>query len=170
MKIRLTGCVFLLSLLIVTSIQAKSLVPGDARSLYKEECSGCHIAYPAWLLPARSWNRIMTNLNNHFGDNASLDAESRNILNQYLQKNSVDNSNKHHANRIKRSIKPGSIPTRITELRYFKREHRVIPSRLVKANPRVKSLSNCESCHQGVEQGSFNEHQIHIPGYGQWDD
>lgn len=171
MKIKLAGFIFILPLLIVVTVQASAAVSDDSKSsLYKEECSGCHVAYPAWLLPARSWNRIMTGLDNHFNDNASLDPETVNILNQYLQENSADKSSVRRAHKFNRSIEPDSIPIRITKLRYFKHEHDEIPSRFIRANPRVKSLSNCDACHQGAERGSFNEHQIRIPGYGRWDD
>lgn len=171
MKIRLARFIFTLSLFVVATAQAGTLFSSEAKSsLYKEECSGCHIAYSAWLLPARSWDRIMSSLSDHFGDNASLDHESKNTIGQYLQENSADKSGSYRAKKITRSVKPDSTPTRITELRYFKHEHDEIPYRLIKANPRVKSLSNCEACHQGAEQGSFDEHQTRIPGYGQWDD
>lgn len=171
MKVRLAILILILPLVMVTFVQAATPVSENAKSSqYKEECSSCHIAYPAWLLPARSWNRIMTNLSNHFGDNASLEPEARKIISQYLQENSADKSHSRRIKKFQRSIEPGNIPMRITELPYFKREHHEIPSRLVKANPRVKSLSNCQTCHQGAERGSFSEHQIRIPGYGRWDD
>ncbi|MDH5218993.1 MAG: diheme cytochrome c, partial [Gammaproteobacteria bacterium] len=41
-------------------------------SLYKEECSACHMAYQPGLLPARSWEKMMDNLADHFGENAEL--------------------------------------------------------------------------------------------------
>jgi len=170
MKIKMTRLIFLLPLPIVATAQAGTPSTNDARSLYKEECSGCHMTYPAWLLPARSWNRIMTSLNDHFGDNASLDPGSMSAINSYLQENSADGSPLHLAKNIARSIGPDSSPMRITELRFFRHEHNEIPSRLIKKTPSVKSLSNCNACHQGAEQGSFSEHQIRIPGYGRWDD
>ncbi|MEZ4693642.1 MAG: hypothetical protein R2837_06565 [Aliarcobacter sp.] len=37
-----------------------------------KECS-YHFAYPAGLLPSNAWNKMMNNLDNHFGDNASVD-------------------------------------------------------------------------------------------------
>ena len=40
------------------------------------ECASCHLAYPAGLLPAASWQRLMNNLPRHFGTDASLDPAS----------------------------------------------------------------------------------------------
>ena len=49
-------------------------------------------------------------------------------------------------------------------------EHNEIPARFVTANPKVNSFSQCDACHIDAEQGSFNEHDVRIPGYGRWDD
>jgi len=40
----------------------------------------------------------------------------------------------------------------------------------VTGNPTVKSISQCDACHTDAERGTFNEHDINIPGYGRWDD
>ena len=40
--------------------------------LYKQECGSCHFAYPPSFLPARSWEKIMKNLSDHFGENAEF--------------------------------------------------------------------------------------------------
>lgn len=140
------------------------------QSLYKEECASCHMAYPAWLLPKRSWQKIMTNLDNHFGDNASLDPETLKTLNKYLQGSSAENSGVRRAKKMLRNTAKDDVPIRITELPYFRHEHNEIPNRYIKENPKVKSISNCAACHRGAEQGNFNEHQVRIPGYGRWDD
>jgi len=41
-----------------------------ADPLYRSECGDCHMPYPAGLLPAASWRRIMNGLEDHFGDHA----------------------------------------------------------------------------------------------------
>lgn len=142
----------------------------SAVTLYKEECASCHMAYPSELLPARSWLKILNNLDHHFGDNASLDPDTLKTLSQYLQANSADRAGSRRARRMMRSLPVDSTPLRISELPYIRRQHHEIPVRYITANPQVKSLSNCVACHAGAEQGSFNEHQVRIPGYGRWDD
>lgn len=39
---------------------------------YRQECASCHIAYPPGALPASSWQRILGNLQHHYGTDASL--------------------------------------------------------------------------------------------------
>jgi len=138
--------------------------------VYTQECGSCHMAYPPGLLPARSWNKMMTSLDNHFGENAELDATTAAELTRFLADNSADSASGRRSRKISRDLPSESVPLRITELGYFQHEHREIPARLTTANPEVGSLSNCNTCHQKAELGSFSEREIRIPGYGKWDD
>ncbi|PCJ86274.1 MAG: hypothetical protein COA54_09095 [Thiotrichaceae bacterium] len=138
--------------------------------VYKEECGSCHMAYQPGLLPARSWDKVMLELENHFGDNAELDAETHRLITRYLLTNSADKSDYRLSKKFSQSINFKETPTRISEIPYFKHEHDEIPARFVTANPKVNSFSQCDACHAKAEQGSFNEHDVYIPGYGRWDD
>jgi len=138
--------------------------------IYKEECSSCHMAYPPGLLPARSWLKVMAGLEDHFGDNAELDAETQTIISAYLQKNSADHSSYRRSHKFSRSIRSNNTPLRITQIPYFQRKHDEIPTRLVAGNEGVKSFSNCQACHSKAEAGNFNEDNVRIPGFGRWDD
>jgi len=138
--------------------------------IYKEECGSCHMAYPPGLLPEKSWAKIMAGLENHFGDNAELDPQTNHSISQLLQKYSADQSDYLRSRKFDQSIKSNTAPIRISEVPYFIRKHDEIPNRMVSGNPKVKSFSQCDACHSKAEQGSFNEHNIHIPGYGKWDD
>lgn len=141
-----------------------------ANPVYKEECGGCHMAYPPGLLPEKSWVKVMSELDNHFGDNAELDTEVHRSISEFLITNSADKSDYRRSVKFSSSIKSDDSPVRISDTPYFRHKHDEIPDRLVSANPEVKSFSQCNACHAKAEQGSFNEHDIRIPGYGQWDD
>ena len=140
-----------------------------AAEQYRAECGSCHMAYPAGLLPARSWQKLLDNLANHFGDNAELSGEARARITAYLLAEG-DKPQDRHMTRLIASAPPGETPLRITGLPYFKHEHREIPQRYIKDNPQVHSLSNCNACHTRAEQGSFREREISIPGLGRWED
>ena len=94
---------------------------------------------------------------------------TRKQLEAYLSEHSADNSKYRRSRRIVNSL-ADEVPLRISELAYIVHEHDELPDRLVRNNPQVKSLSHCNRCHQNAEKGSFNEHEIRIPGYGRWDD
>lgn len=138
--------------------------------LYKEECGSCHFAYQPGLLPERSWRKMMSQLDNHFGENAELDEETTQALTNYLVANAADYSDYKRSRGIIRSIKSNDTPLRITEVRYFKRKHHEISDRMVKNNPEVGSFSKCAACHTNADKGSYNEHQVKIPGFGRWED
>ncbi|NOZ52265.1 MAG: hypothetical protein GXP08_03835 [Gammaproteobacteria bacterium] len=138
--------------------------------LYQQECGSCHFAYQAGLLPEQSWRAIMTQLDEHFDENAELDPQEHKEILNYLTNNSADKSNARRSRHIMRSLSPNQAPLRITNIPYIKKEHREIPARLITGNPKVSSLSNCDNCHQNAAQGSFSENAIKIPGYGKWDD
>jgi len=139
-------------------------------TFYNEECGSCHFPYqPGWL-PARSWQKMMGGLEDHFGENAELDSVDAQQITDYLVKNAADTSNYKRSRGITRSLSKNDAPLRITDIRYFKRKHHELSSRMVKNNPEVRSFSNCELCHTRAARGSYNEHQVKIPGYAGWDD
>jgi hypothetical protein len=138
--------------------------------VYKEECGSCHMAYPPGLLPANSWRKMMSGLEDHFGDNAEIDADTNQSISEILLANSADQSDYRRSRKFNRSIQSDDPPARISETPYFKQEHDEIPDRMVSGNSKVKSFGYCDACHTKAEQGSFKERDIRIPGYGRWDD
>lgn len=138
---------------------------GKQNPAYVEECGSCHMAYPAQLLPAASWQKIMRGLDDHFGENAEIDAATRQELENYL----VRASSSGAYQKLFRNL-GNRAPLRITELPYFVHEHDEIPSRFIRANDKVSSLSQCNACHQNAARGRFDEDDVIIPGVGRWDD
>jgi nitrate/TMAO reductase-like tetraheme cytochrome c subunit len=93
----------------------------------------------------------MSGLDKHFGSDASLDDTSAREIGAFLDKNA--GSNRHST---------GKPVLRITETRWFVREHDEVSDRTWK-NPKVKSAANCAACHTGAESGNYSEHSIRIP-------
>lgn len=118
---------------------------------WQEECSSCHIAYPPQMLPARSWRAIMDGLDQHFGTDASLDAQTAADITAFLE---------HNAGRERLSSTPPLL--RISETRWFVHEHDEVPARIWQ-NEQVKSPSNCAACHVNAGQGDYSERGIRIP-------
>lgn len=137
-------------------------------TVYTAECGACHMAYPANFLPKASWQLMLGQLDNHFGDNAELSQANKTIISDYLLQHAADTNGLWQNPRLMRRIE--GTPLRITETAYFLRKHDEIPQRMVKGNPEVGSFSQCNACHKGAEKGLFNEHTVSVPGYGRWDD
>ena len=138
--------------------------------LYKEECSACHMAYQPGLLPARSWKKMMGNLEDHFGENAELEGKELKAITGYAVQNAADFSKFKRSVKIMRSLSSRDTPLRITETPYIKRKHRELSKKHVAGNPKVKSLSRCEACHTKADTGSYSEREINVPGFGRWED
>ena len=136
--------------------------------LYREECGSCHLAYPAQLLPPAGWQKVMSGLDDHFGENAELDEATRKQITDYLLQLSTPRRGEYR--QILRNMDPNRVPMRITEMAYFKRKHREIPVRFIRGNDKVRSLSQCDACHLDADKGYFDEDRVRIPGYGRWDD
>lgn len=146
------------------TISSPGTTMADAAT-YRDECGSCHLPYPAKFLPARSWQKMLSGLDNHFGEDASISEARQAELLAYLSANSASN----HTRYLK-GLAYNDTPQRISELPYFRRKHREVPERMVSGNPQVGSFSQCDSCHKDAAQGKFNEHTVVIPGFGRWDD
>lgn len=148
----------------------RSITSAAANPLYRNECGSCHLAYPPGLLPARSWEKLMGGLEDHFGDNAELATADQAKILDYLRANSADNSGYRRSHKSLTTEPAQAVPLRITDTLYFRREHDEIPNRHVAGNPKVRSFSNCAACHRDAERGQFDEHRVQIPGVGRWED
>jgi cytochrome c553 len=129
---------------------------------WKAECSSCHMLYHPGLLPERSWKSMMAGLDKHFGENAALDAATRDEITQFLMKNSADKSDNRRSSRINQSIPATATPLRVSETRYFTSKHDEISATTFKRKS-IGSAANCIACHQAAEKGDFSESQVKIP-------
>lgn len=127
-----------------------------ADPVVKEECGGCHLAYPPAMLPARSWRLMMGGLDKHFGDDASLDAETAAKITSYLVANSADASGRRYGEKLLRGLPDSQTPLRITELPKWVREHRKVPAWEWKHKD-VRTKANCAACHADAPRGYFDD-------------
>ncbi|MBT0962849.1 diheme cytochrome c [Denitromonas iodatirespirans] len=124
--------------------------------LTRQECGGCHMAFPAGLLPARSWQKVMGELDNHFGDDASVDAATARQINTYLMAHAADSAGNGGMHRWLRGVSAAAAPQRITELPKWVREHREV-ARSDWTRKEVASKANCVACHVDAERGYFED-------------
>jgi len=134
---------------------------------YNEECGSCHFAYQPGLLPAQSWEKLLTPaaLHNHFGEVADLDKDTLDAIRDYALANSADKSYYKLSRKINTATEGVEAPLRITDVSVIKRKHHSIPEKMIKDNKDVKSLSYCNACHTKAEQGVFKEDTVSIPNY-----
>jgi len=139
------------------------VLPMPASPVYVKECGSCHTAYAPTYLPARSWRKLMLNLDQHFDEDASLAPADRDLLLSQLEALAGDRANgappiSQHNNRVPAS----QTPIRVTEMPFFGFMHDEVP-KSVWARPRIGSKANCIACHGKADQGSYFEREIRIP-------
>ncbi|MCK9455518.1 cytochrome b/b6 domain-containing protein [Sulfurimonas sp.] len=136
----------------------KSVDYKKQNELFVKECASCHTLYPPHTLPKRSWIALMSDLENHFEDDASLDEEDNKNILDFLLKNSAETSTQEVSVKILNSIKNKDIIA-ITHTDFFKTRHKDI-SKEVFAHADVKSRANCKACHSDIEKGLIEDDKI----------
>jgi Dihaem cytochrome c len=138
--------------LIAHEAMAEGMIASPTNERWKAECGSCHVAYPPALLPASTWRRLMSQLDRHFGVDATVDPMAGAEMVRYLER--------YAGTERRTTASTGSL--RVTETRWFSHKHGEVPASIWRL-PAVKSASNCAACHTGAEQGDFRHHNIRIP-------
>ncbi len=128
---------------------------------YNEQCGACHFVYQPELLPSASWMKILSNLDDHFGETVELDNDSKRVISDYLKSNGAENSSAKRAVKIMRSL-GRQVPLRITDIPYIREKHHEISSNVLKRKS-IGSISNCPACHATAGSGIYDDDNIKIP-------
>jgi hypothetical protein len=118
---------------------------------YTKECSGCHFAFQPGLLPARSWEKIFAQLDQHFGETITLKPELVTELRAYAVENAADHSSADLSKLVLGRVADSQTPIRIAQLPYMRKHHGAI--QMVK---QLKTIANCSDCHPRAPQGEFD--------------
>ena len=130
---------------------------------FETECGSCHMAYQPELLPAVSWDKVMSDLENHFGEDASIDTQTQQLIANHLKRFSAEKSDSRLSRRkIMRDL-GNRVYLRISEIPKLKREHSEHISTSVLKRPAIRSIANCVACHIPAEQGEYDEDYVQIP-------
>jgi hypothetical protein len=122
----------------------------------KEECGSCHLVFAPSMLPASSWTRMMGDLKNHFGDDASVEPAIAKRITEYLTSNAADTGGNRYSGKLLRGVSTSNAPLRITELPKWVSEHRKVPAWEWKHKD-VRTKANCAACHLDAQQGYYDE-------------
>lgn len=143
-----------ISLLLTSNlVQAEQSRFNVNHTKYQQECSSCHIAFPPQLLSPASWRAVIDGLGKHFGTDASLDKPDKGEILRFLESNAGKSS----------SSRDGKPALRISETRWFVREHsEELPPGIWK-HPSIKTPANCAACHTGAAGGDFSERNLRLP-------
>ena len=125
-------------------------------ALYKKECGSCHIAYAPYLLPQKAWANLMGDLQNHFGDDASLDEPEFADISSFLNANVSE----RYETQFKANLASENISEiAISKYKFYQKAHENLPQSLFES-PQIKSKANCNACHENGELGFFGKSGI----------
>lgn len=147
-------------LVAASALPPKGLRPLAENATFKKECGDCHTAFHPSLLPAESWKRVMADLSDHFGEDATLGEPKLTEVADYLVANGAETWDTEASNRFRRIS--AAEPRRITATRYWKRKHKEITP-AVFAQKTVGGKANCSACHLDAASGRFDDQAIKIP-------
>jgi cytochrome b len=133
---------------------------GPLDPTYVQECGSCHMAYPPSLSPSARWSAIMDSLQDHFGEDASLEPELMSRMRAYLTMNAAEKWDTRVAHELQRSN--SQDPLRLTATPFWIRMHRGIPESVFKSRA-VGAKGACEKCHSDASTGRFDPQDINIP-------
>ncbi len=127
----------------LTAAADEDYAPPVTDPLVKKECGECHMAFPPAFLPTASWRKIMATLADHFGEDASLDAGTRDKIESYMITNAGN-----------QRVDPDTPPLQITKRFWFRGEHSDV--RRMAIRRKVKTMVDCVACHRNAERGDFD--------------
>jgi hypothetical protein len=140
-----------------------ALFPMPRGKLFLSECGGCHTAYAPGLLPARSWRKMLSELGNHFGEDASVQEPVRLGLLKDLEDMAADGAYADmRMRRIAASIPANAVPQRIAQTPYFKFIHDEVPRDFWQRKA-IGTPANCVACHPRANDGHYGEREVRIP-------
>lgn len=138
------------------------VMPRVTHKAWQQECASCHLAYSPALLPKASWRRMMGGLEQHFGENASLDPVTQADILRFLEANAADSGTSRIGGKVMQRMGASEAPLRITETRWFVKQHDEVP-RAAWTRKSVGAAANCAACHRQAEKGIFDEDTVRIP-------
>ncbi len=155
--------VFLASGVVVVALSQRPALGVPTASLdavYVSECGDCHAPYHPSLAPAAVWTAIMDHLDQHFGEDASLEPDAVARIRAYLVANAAETVDTKPAHLFLR--RDPADPLKITATPWWRRLHASIADSVFTAKV-VGSRANCSACHQDAATGLFNPANIAIP-------
>ncbi len=146
---------------VFSTMPPSGLLKLEPNETYETECGDCHLPFHPSLLSSDSWKQMMANLEDHFGDDATLGDDAAVVeITAYLTEFGGDKWDTEAANRF-RIVDP-KAPYQITATPYWVRKHKDVKPEDFKLK-KVGMKSNCGGCHTDHYSGSFDDQKIKIP-------
>jgi len=120
-------------------------------------CGECHMTFFPQMLPQASWKKIIGDLSNHFGEDASLDAATQAYVLNYHLSDAADVKSTRAAKKWMSNVDLNNPPERIVAAPRFVRKHSEREFTRMWERKKVKSKADCVACHKDAQRGIFED-------------
>lgn len=131
--------------------------PPITNEVVNKECGDCHMVYFAEMLPRRSWVKILNDLSNHFGEDASVNPKVLTDIIDHHVANASDMVNSRGARKWREGLNKNEAPDSITLAPRFIRKHDDNEFTWMWEKRKVKSKADCVACHEDAQKGIFED-------------
>jgi cytochrome b len=139
------------------------IAQADFDPTFTEECSACHMLYHPSLLPAEHWRHLMAGLDNHFGEDASLDQATTTRIRDWLIAHAAETADTRPANLFRPQIGADGVMPSISSTAAWRSLHdEALESGAFEVKS-VGSRDNCAACHKDAEAGWFSPFSVNVP-------
>ncbi len=160
---RLITLAGLLGLLAMPAMAGGAFPPITSQDVVTE-CAECHLLYRPQMLPAKSWSIMMNNLDDHFGEDASLMPETLKEITDYHIRHASDVDGHRRAKKFLVGVDLGNPPKKVTDTPRFIWKHEGIPADVFTLKE-VGAKARCQNCHTTAGEGNFDDDFVDVPGY-----
>ncbi|MFZ0243805.1 MAG: hypothetical protein WAL90_19350, partial [Desulfobacterales bacterium] len=105
--------------------------------------------------------KILSQLNDHFGEEIEADPDTIKTISDYLKTNGAENSTAKRSVKIMKCL-GNQVPLRITDIPYIRKKHHELDPAIFKRKS-IGSLANCVACHTTAENGIYDDDDVKIP-------
>ena len=120
-------------------------------------CGECHMVFFPQMLPQASWKKIIGDLTNHFGEDASLAADTQAYVLKYHLNDAADITSTRAAKKWMTRVDVTNPPERITTAPRFVQKHGGSEFTRMWDRKKVKSKADCAACHKDAQRGIFED-------------
>lgn len=148
------GALFIFSCLNVPNARSNEDFAPITNADVLRECSECHMAFQAEMLPKRSWRALIDGLEDHFNEDAAVAPALAKTIRDFFVAHAADAN--WWNGRFMAGLEDQQTPLRITDTPLWKREHiHVVPTGM-RRDPMVRSPANCPACHPRADKGNYD--------------
>lgn len=125
-------------------------------------CGECHLAFHPALLPVRSWEKILDQQSDHFGEDLYLENDEIQTLRKFALQNAAETQLTEASLFMASTLSPHTTPIQIIKTSYWQSTHAHIDFEVIQQRLQINPI-DCDACHLDADTGVFQDTLMRIP-------